>query len=211
MAIDARNILSMGTAGAHQIFHLCSMARCTMINWGGVAPAIVGGLVWCMTPDTVGVHHFRSMRFMAIHTLHELSCSSTVLQVAIGARHVRMCAGDSIKSLPYILMAGKTYCGHIIIYCREWFNTWGMRRMTASTAVQCIVCVSRRGMALGTLWDNRRGCRWVSFMTVEATQCGAVSTTLFSYLARWIDVTLDTIRIFEGSTHDLRLDWSHTY
>lgn len=155
MAITACDILSMRTTGTRQCFNLWRMTRGTLIHRCSVAPTVVGGLVWCMTSDAVCVNHLGAMRFMTLHTLHELSCSSTVFQVTIGTCHMRMGTGYGIKIFPYVLMAGKAYCGDVIAYRRERSNPRGMRGMAARTVVQSIVFLSGGGMALGTPRDNR--------------------------------------------------------
>lgn len=193
MAIATRDILSVRSAGTRQGLNLGSMTRSALIHRGGITPAIVGWLVRRMTPEAVCMHHLGSVGFMTFHALHELSCGTTVFQVAIGTRHMGVRTGNFIERLPHLLVAGKAYRGHIIINRREWRDLRGMGRMTARTVVQGIVFVGGRGMALGTRRNNRLCCGRVTLMAVEATQCGTVSATLFSYLHRRVYVTLDTI------------------
>jgi hypothetical protein len=133
------------------------------------------------------------MRFMAFHALHKLSCSITVFQVTIGTRQMGMRTGDLFESLPHILVTGQAYRWNLITYRREWNNLRSMGSMAASTVVQRIVSVGGRGMTPGALRDNRICCGRMPLMAVETPQCITVSTTLFSYLPRGVNVTLDTI------------------
>jgi hypothetical protein len=209
MTIRTRYRIRVRPSCTFEIFNLICMTGGALLDRCTPAPAVIGGLMGCMTADTVGITHIFAVGFMAFHTLHELPLFTAVLQMAISAAHMGMRTGNLLKRIADILMTGETNTGHILTYSTQGFHPGSMRRMATGAVVKGVMFMCGRCMTLRTFRNYRGFRRGVPFMAIKASEGGAMRAPFFGYLLRRVHMALNTIRIFQGNCNNLRLRRNH--